>query len=212
MPVSSIPGIAAALAAAAPRADQATWIPALTPALIAADIVSPRRVSAFLGQCAVEAGSGFTHLAEDLFYTTAARVQAVYPSHVSSLADAGTLCRSPARLANRVYANRLGNGPESSGDGFLFSGHGLIQLTGRDAWAAFGKARGLTPAQAVAFGMTPAGAAASATWFWTTRGLNLLADGWQLTNLTTKVNGPAKLGLQDRITASNAALAAMGGH
>jgi putative chitinase len=126
------------------------------------------------------------------------------------LAKAATLVGNPTALAACVYANRLGNGSEASGDGATFSGHGLIQLTGRAAFTALGASIGMTAEAAATYAARPAGAAASACWFWTGRKLNAIADAWSITLITGAVNGPSKLGLAARIAAGDAALHAMG--
>ena len=207
---AAIPGLAAAIAAAAPHANIAIWSSALTPWLTKATITTPRRVAALLGQCAVEAGPGFSSLRENLNYTHAERLCAVYPREFPSVAAAEPYVGNPSKLACRVYAGRLGNGDEASGDGGKFCGRGLLQITGRDAYTPFANWCGKSIDDAAIWAETPDGAAASACWYWSTNGLNGLADGWQLSGITRRINGPAMEGNAQRIAASNAALHAMG--
>lgn len=155
-------------------------------------IHTPARIAAFIGQCAMES-AGFTRLEENLNYTTPERIRAVFPSRVKSLADAARLTRNPKGLANVVYAGRLGNGDEASGDGWRYRGRGLIQLTGRDNYvdAADGLALQLvTNPERVA---EPPAACMTAAWFWHSRKLNILADSAQWDAITRAVNGPAML-------------------
>lgn len=155
-------------------------------------IHTPARIAAFIGQCSMES-AGFTRLEENLFYTTPERIRAVFPSRVKSLADAAQLTRNPQALANRVYAGRLGNGDEASGDGWRYRGRGLVQLTGRDNYVAAADALALqlvTNPEQVA---EPAAACMTAAWFWHARKLNILADSAQWDAITRAVNGPAML-------------------
>ena len=188
-----------------------TWTDAMTPPLRAAGIVTPNRIAMFLGQCAVESEQ-FNVLVEDLFYTTAERIVQEYPNEVPDLTTARSLIGSPAALANRVYANRNGNGDETSGDGWRYRGRGLIQVTGRANYAVLTAfdARAANPDWL----MTPTGAVVSAVWFLTVRvhGFLALCDGWEVTRCTEVINGPAREALSDRIAACNAALIALKGN
>jgi putative chitinase len=206
-----IPNLASAIHAAAPQADSTAWAEVLGPALVSASIATPRRMAAFLGNAAVEAGPALKSLSENLYYTHAERIVAVYPREVPTLVDAERLVSNPEALANCVYANRMGNGDEDSGDGSTFSGRGIFQLTGRTTIAAFGESVGMGPEDAAAYAATQAGAAASACWFWNSRKLSPLADAWSLSAITRAINGPAMLGNIGRIAAANAALRALGG-
>ena len=200
----------AALHAAAPQANPVIWIPALKPALTKASCTTPRRIAALLGQCAVEAGPGYTGLAENMNYTSPARLLSVFPREftpATAAADAG----HPELIADVAYANRLGNGPASTGDGWNFRAHGLIGVTGRSEFTQFAAWCGRTVTDAAAWALTPEGAAMAAAWFWSTKSLNTYADTWSLSAITARVNGPAMLGNAQRIAASNAALAALQG-
>ena len=157
------------------------------------DISTVPRAAAFIAQAAHES-TGFTHLEENLFYTTPERIRAVFPSSVPSLAEASRLIRNPKALANRVYANKNGNGAESTGDGFRYRGRGLFQLTGLSNYSAAG-VRYLANPDSVAL---PLGAALTAGWFWATGGMNALADSHSIDSITRKINGRAMLGADER--------------
>jgi len=105
--------------------------------------------------------------------------------------------RNPEKIGNRVYANRMGNGDEASGDGFRFRGRGLIQITGKDNYTACGKALGKDLIQNPGYLETPDGAAMSAAWFWNSRKLNVPADLGDIVKMTKLING-GTIGLADR--------------
>jgi putative chitinase len=195
-----------ALTKIAPSCNAAAWAAVLDLHLPPIGITTPKRAAAFLGQAAVES-MGFEDLCEDLNYSTAARIMAVFGAeHFPDGAQA--FVEQPRALANRVYANRNGNGNEASGDGWNFRGRGLFQLTGRGNYTVFTKSVGSIPGPD--WVSTIPGAAASACWFWKQRaGMNQLADLWQISLITRRVNGPAMLGNAQRISLSNAALSAL---
>ncbi len=199
----------AALRAVAPHlADQqrADWAAALEQPLARAGIASVRCVAAFLGQCAVES-DGFQDLEEDLYYS-AARLCEVWPSRFADIASAEACAMQPEKLANIVYADRMGNGDAASGDGWRFRGRGLIQITGRWAYEHFAKAMNMSLDQAVSHAGTRAGAADSAVWFWTANDLNPLASSWSIDLLSRKING-GSAGAAERIRLCDAALHAL---
>jgi putative chitinase len=176
------------------------WGSALADPMKSSGITTPRRVAAFLGQIAVES-FGFTELEENLNYS-AGRLEVVWPKRFPAGSPNIDRCaRNPEALANAVYCDRMGNGDEASGDGWTYRGRGLIQITGRANYEALAKAdaRAADPDWLT----TPAGAAVSACWFWTTRkpSLNLLADNWELTAITRAINGGTE-GLEERISLS----------
>jgi predicted chitinase len=201
----------AALKIAAPRVSTNVWAPALAAAFSKFDLRTNRRAAAAVGQFLVEAGASFQELAENLDYTHASRISQVFPAEFPTLADAEPFVGKPQALANRVYANRLGNGNEASGDGWRFRGRGLIQLTGRDEYAEFGETLGMAPEQAAAHSETQEGAAMSGCWYLASRGCLVLADQWLISNITRKVNGSAMEGADQRRAYSEAMLKALGG-
>lgn len=201
----------AALHAVAPHLTgtaRAEWVNILGAKLYKADILKPRRAAAFLGHCAVESG-GFLILEEDLNYS-AARLCEVWPARFPDAEAAQACAFRPQALANRVYANRMGNGNPASGDGWCFRGRGLIQITGRAAYERFAKTMNMTIDQTVAHCATPAGAADSAIWFWSYNNLNRLADAWLLDSITRTVNG-GLAGAAERNRLCRDALHALGG-
>lgn len=92
-------------------------------------IDGPLRLSHLLGNCRHESAN-FTKLEENLNYSAEA-LWSLFHSHFSSAEEAATYARQPERIANRIYANRMGNGGESSGDGYLHRGYGALQITGK---------------------------------------------------------------------------------
>lgn len=199
-----------ALHAVAPRLagnEHAAWVAALAEPLRRASIDTPRSLAAFLGQCAVES-AGFQSLEEDLNYS-AARLCQVWPARFPTAETAATCARQPETLANRVYASRMGNDDEASGDGWRFRGRGLIQLTGRANYALFARAMAMTLDQAVGHATTTAGAADSAAWFWSSNQLNAAAETWSLDLITHKINS-GMAGAAERTRLCEAALHAIG--
>lgn len=185
------------VAAGVPEGVARRMLPHLLPAMQRFDIAGPARAAAFLAQCHVES-AGFTRTEENLRYTSAARLAAVWPSRFPSAAAAAPFVRNPEALANRVYAGRLGNGGAGSGDGWRFRGRGLKQLTGRATYARAAAALArpyLADPDLVA---EPADAALTAAWFWHQAGCNALADAGDIDRITRAVNGPARLAAAER--------------
>ena len=118
------------------------WATALNPAIAKYGITTTARLSSFLAQTGYESGQ-FNRLVENLNYTTPQRLMSVWPKRFPTQASALPYVSNEAKLANFVYANRLGNGDMASGDGYLFRGRGIIQITGRSNYAAVGTALGL---------------------------------------------------------------------
>jgi putative chitinase len=112
-------------------------------------------------------------------------------------------------IANRIYASRMGNGDESSGDGYKYCGRGLIQLTGKDNYFWFSASLGITPEEASEYMATFEGAAQSACWFWENNKLNQWADAGDILTLTKRING-GTIGLEDRIKHYEHALHVLG--
>ena len=114
-------------------------------------------------------------------------------------------------IANKVYANRMGNGPEESGDGYRYRGRVLIQLTGKENYRWFAASLEISPEEASEYLMTFEGAAQSGCWFWETNKLNQWADKGDILSLTKRING-GTIGLDDRIKHYKHALHVLGGH
>jgi putative chitinase len=162
-------------------------------------INTPLRVAHFLAQCGHESG-GFRVTQENLNYS-AKGLNGIFKKYFPTEASAAPYARQPQKIANKVYANRMANGSEASGDGYKFRGRGYIQLTGRDNYTQFGKAIGVDiPSNPDVVASTYA--LASAAWFWSKNGLNKLADAGAsdtaVTSITKRVNG-GTIGLADRI-------------
>lgn len=99
------------------------------------NMTNPLRLAHFLAQAAHESGN-FKFLKENLNYSADSLLK-VFPKYFKDKATADKYARKPEMIANRVYASRMGNGDEASGDGFKFRGRGYIQLTGKDNYKAF---------------------------------------------------------------------------
>ena len=164
------------------------------------EINTPQRVAAFLAQCSHESGD-FIWLQENLNYKPETLMK-LFGSHFpGGMAEAQKYCSLPNKaeaIANRIYANRMGNGPEESGDGFRYCGRGLIQLTGKDNYTWFAASLHITPDEASEYLQTFEGAAQSACWFWETNNLNKFADAEDIKGMTKVING-GYIGLDDRI-------------
>ena len=162
-------------------------------------INTPLRLAHFLAQCGHESG-GFRVTSENLNYS-AKGLMGIFKKYFPTEALANSYQRQPQKIANRVYANRMLNGDEGSGDGFKFRGRGYIQLTGKDNYTQFGKAIG-EDISSNPDSVSGKYALLSAAWFWSKNGLNKLADGGAtdavVTSITKRVNG-GTIGLPDRI-------------
>ena len=170
------------------------WCDALNKILPDYDVSTPQRVAAFLAQTAHESG-GYSALHENLNYKAESLCK-VWPSHFTA-ALANDYAHNPERIANRVYAGRMGNGDEASGDGWNFCGRGLLQVTGRVNYQAFADSVGMNITDVPAFLQTFEGAVQSACWFWENNNLNAYADSGDFVTMTKKING-GTLGLDDR--------------
>ena len=162
-------------------------------------INTPLRLAHFLAQCGHESG-GFRLTKENLNYS-AKGLMGIFKKYFPTEALAKSYERQPAKIANKVYGNRMGNGPESSGEGAKFCGRGYIQLTGKENYTAFGKAINediLSNPDKVAANY----ALLSAAWFFSKNGLHKMADEGAsdqvVTKITKRVNG-GTIGLPDRI-------------
>jgi len=159
------------------------------------EINTPLRQAHFLAQVGHESG-GFNFTKENLNYSADALLK-VFPKYFNA-DSAASHARNPQMIANRVYANRMGNGDVASNDGFNYRGRGLIQLTGKTNYTAFSKSVGLDLAKVVPYLETPEGAAMSAGWFWDTNKLNAKADTDNIQSVTKTINGGTN-GIDDRM-------------
>ena len=188
------------------------WHRALVQLLPDYEINTPQRMAAFLAQCAHESG-GFRAIKENLNYR-AASLRKLFPKYFPDDAIAEQYASQPNKqelIANRVYANRMGNGDEASGDGFRYCGRGLIQLTGKQNYTRFAESID-TPVESIPeFLTTFEGAIQSACWFWETNNLNQYADNNDILTMTKRING-GTIGLEDRMKHYAHALEVFGGH
>lgn len=185
---------AAQILAIAPRG-VAAWAEELARVLPCYDITAGPRAAMFLAQCAHES-AGFTVFEERLNYSVEALMR-TWPSRFRSWAAAVPYARNPERLANHVYANRLGNSNEASGDGWRYRGRGCIQLTGRRNYARAGQAIGYPLDRYPHDLLQPHLGAPVACWFWQSSGLNELADRGEFEAVTRRING-GLTGIDDR--------------
>ena len=162
-------------------------------------INTPLRLAHFLAQCGHESG-GFRATQENLNYS-AKGLNGIFKKYFPTEAAAKAYERQPAKIASKVYGGRMGNGPESTGEGYKFRGRGYIQLTGKENYTAFGKSINediCSNPDKVASSY----ALLSAAWFFNKNGLHKLADGGAtdavVTSITKRVNG-GTIGLPDRI-------------
>jgi len=183
------------------------WYAALSELLDDYEINTPRRIAAFIAQCAHESGN-FVFIKENLNYK-AASLRKVFPKYFPTDALAAEYANKPERIANRVYANRMGNGNEASGDGYRYCGRGLIQLTGKDNYTFFAGSLSISEDDASEYLATFEGAAQSACWFWEQNNLNRLADAGDIKGLTRAING-GYIGIIDREEHTRHALHIMG--
>jgi putative chitinase len=159
------------------------------------EINTKERVAGFLAQCGHES-LDFTVLKENLNYG-AKGLRGTFSKYFPDDATAAKYERKPEMIANRVYASRMGNGNEASGDGYKFRGRGAIQLTGCSNYTAFAKDIGKTIDETIVYLETLEGAIESACWFWKKNGLNEIADKKDITLMTKRING-GTIGLEDR--------------
>lgn len=176
------------------------WTDALNKILPDYEITTERRIAAFLAQTGHESAD-YTRLKENLKYS-AKRMTEVWPSRFPTIASAKPYEYNEEKLANKVYANRMGNGPESSGDGFRFRGRGILQVTGKNNYQTFADYIGASISDIPEYLESFEGAVHSACWFWEMRGLNKYSDSGDLKTQTIKING-GTTGLSDRINRFN---------
>lgn len=162
------------------------------------ELNTPLRLAHFLAQCGHESG-GFKVTQENLNYSAQGLLNVFKKYFPGNLNE--SYAKQPQKIANRVYASRMGNGDEASGDGYKFRGRGYIQLTGKDNYKAFSTAinEDCVANPDLVASKYPL---ASAAWFFHKNGLHKIADGGAteavVTSVTKRVNG-GTLGLPDRI-------------
>ena len=149
-------------------------------------ITTPVRVAHFLSQCAHESGN-FEFTIENLNYSQAGLLS-TFPKYFTQ-SQAQEYARKPDKIGNRVYANRMGNGTESSGDGYKYRGRGLIQLTGKNNYTKLSESIGKSIDDTILYLNSPIGATVAALWFWNVNKLVTLSDTATVDAITRKVNG-----------------------
>lgn len=183
------------------------WYDALCQILPTYEINTPERVAAFVAQCAHESGY-FKFLKENLNYRAESLLR-TFPKYFKTLDEAKQYERQPEKIANRVYANRMGNGDEASGDGFRYLGRGLIQLTGKNNYTIFAASIETPVEEIPEYLQTFEGAIQSACWFWEQNNLNRFADSRDITTMSKRING-GTIGMEDRIMKYNKFLKIVG--
>ncbi|WP_206074224.1 glycoside hydrolase family 19 protein [Pseudoalteromonas rubra] len=179
------------------------YLSALNSVLPEYEITTPLRVAHFLAQIGHESGS-LKYKQENLNYSTVA-LSSVFSKYFPDATLAAEYARKPELIANRVYADRMGNGDEDSGDGWRYRGRGLIQLTGKSNYQRCGEAIGQDLlGQPDLICSEPEIAVRSACFYWQSRKLNALADQDELVAITRKINGGIH-GLEDRAAFLNRA-------
>jgi putative chitinase len=171
------------------------------------EINTPKRMAAFIAECEVES-MGFTVFSENLYYT-AQGLNKVFNRYFPTLDSAVPFAKQPEKIANKVYGNRLGNGPESTGDGYKYRGRGLFQLTGKSNYEIFAKFKNMSLDDTVAYLTTHEGAFESACHFWKTHNLNTVIDTQGIDAVSKIINGGTN-GLIDRRNYFNSALVIIG--
>lgn len=174
------------------------WHGALSQLLPEYGIDTAQRIAAFVSQCAHES-SEFTVLKENLNYR-AVTLRKLFSKYFPTDELANEYVNKPNKqeaIANRIYANRMGNGDEASGDGFRYCGRGLIQLTGKENYSWFAASLSIPVEEVSEYLQTFEGATQSACWFWETNNLNHYADADDILTMTKRING-GTIGLEDR--------------
>jgi putative chitinase len=164
-----------------------SWHPLFVELLPKYEINNIQRISAFIAQCSHESAN-FTVLKENLNYSAEGLNKVFSKYFIRAGRDAGTYARNPEKIANVVYANRMGNDDIASGDGWRFRGRGVIQLTGKDNYKAFGKSTKLTTLETIDYLETRRGALESACWYWKTNNLNKWVDINDFDGLSDSIN------------------------
>jgi putative chitinase len=192
--------------------DVDAWYEALVAIMPKYEINTKRRVAHFLSQCAHESNN-FRSLQENLNYSEKA-LNAVFGRYFGAAPkrNAAEYARNPEKIANYVYQDefrkyKMGNVKE--GDGWLFRGRGLKQLTGRENYTRFGASINISAEEAAVYVATPKGAVESACWFWNANKLNTIADTDDVVKMTKKING-GNIGLADRQTRYSKAMTVLG--
>ena len=189
------------------NADAAAWADAALEILPKYEITTANRIAGFFAQTCHES-MNFSVLSENLSYRKET-LEKLFSKYFSKAGrNAADYEKQPEKIANIIYGGRMGNVQE--GDGYRFRGRGVIQLTGRDNYTAFGKSVGMSPEQVIDYVQTKKGALESACWYWNSRKINAACDKSDITLMSKLVNG-GTIGLEDRRKHYEQALAVLGG-
>jgi len=183
------------------------WDTALNATFDKFGIDTTARQASFIGQCSHECNN-FRTLEENLNYKAEALMR-LWSKRFPTIEIANQYAKNPQKIANKVYADRMGNRDEASGDGYRFRGRGCIQLTGHANYFHAGGACGMDFVMQPDLVATPQYAAMTAGWFWSTHGLNQFADSQDYTTMTKRING-GTIGLEERIAKIQSVLRVLG--
>lgn len=184
-----------AAAAGCSAAIAASFAGPMSAAMVEFGISAPTAQAMFIAQFGHET-AGYSRTVEGLSYSAEALIR-TWPSRFPTIDAARPYERAPERLANYVYAGRMGNGDEASGDGWRYRGRGVPMLTGRSNYAAAGPALGVDLVGLPDLLLQPSIGARCAGWFWRTRGCNASAEAGDVEKVTRLING-GLIGLDDR--------------
>jgi len=187
IPLILTPDILAKIMPRCLAAKRDEYCAAMNAAMVEAQINTPLRVSAWLANIAHETGE-LRFWTEDLNYS-AESIHATWPKRFLTIGDAMPYAHAPELLANKVYCDRMGNGPQASGDGWRYRGRGPVQLTGREAYLAAGVALGLDLVGAPELAASPGPGFRIAGWFWQWKALAPPADAGEFPTCAKLWNG-----------------------
>jgi len=190
----------------AKQANLALYLDALNSTMDANSINTKNRIAGFLAQCCHESGN-FSAVVENLNYSSDA-LHTLYPKYFPSVEVADQYSRQPQKIANHMYANRMGNGDEASGEGWKFRGRGIIQITGKTNYTLCGTSLQLDLVTNPTLLETPLDATRSAGWYWTLHNINAAADADDIVHMTKIINGGTN-GLDNRTKLYNQAKAVL---
>jgi len=157
------------------------------------NINTPLRKAHFFAQ--IEHESNLKPISENLNYSSEGLLK-TFPKYFTPL-TAIQYRRQPEKIANKVYANRMGNGDQHSGEGWKYRGRGFIQITGKENYFRLANDTDIDCLKNPDLLLQEVNAMVSALWFWNLKGLNSLADKDNINDITKRINGGLN-GLADR--------------
>lgn len=175
--------------------EQDAWVGAINMICPKYGINTKERMEMFMAQCAHES-NGFTALIENLNYNTNA-LQTIFRKYFNSK-QAAIYARQPEKIANIIYANRMGNGPTESGDGWKYRGRGVLQITGKANYMKFAASLMISLDETIKYLETKNGAIEGACWFFQTNNLMHACDAKDVLEATKIING-GTIGQDDRL-------------